>query len=409
MAKTLSTRSVRIMRALAPVAAAAAAVGLAVPAMAAPAARAFSQHSQPARIARAGETASRSAVPWSEVGPGWSLVTYTTATPFAARPKPGATTLYLVDPAGGKYVMYHWAHVPDYGGVDLLAWSGDGKRAMLEVAKSPTSGVQLLEQLTLATGRLARLPLPASTDPVSYTRPDGLAVLAYHFLSSPLRVQVARYNLSGKLEKVLYTVKPTTDNGGFFNSNSSPYNPSGTAIAITADPSGATGTERAVLIDNAGGLIRRYRSGDSCQVSGWWTTTQLLTDTCATNRLFLTPISGAKPRPLTPASKSPDQFVDDALQLAGHVYVQLSGPACGTGSLAVVRNGRLASVRVPRVSSGATLVTVSGSRLLIVANHCMASSGLLLFNPATSAEVQVLKENQGQGVLGWVPYYELGA
>jgi hypothetical protein len=90
------------------------------------------------------------------------------------------------------------------------------------------------------------------------------------------------------------------------------------------------------------------------------------------------------------------------------VYVQLSGPACGTASLGVVRNGRLASVTVPKVARGATIVTVSGSRLLIVSDHCMASSGLLLFNPASSAEVQVLKQNQGQGVIGWQPYYKLG-
>jgi hypothetical protein len=37
----------------------------------------------------------------------------------------------------------------------------------------------------------------------------------------------------------------------------------------------------------------------------------------------------------------------------------------------------------------------------------MGSSGLLWFNPLDSAEVQVLGPNQGLGVLGWVPYYEV--
>jgi hypothetical protein len=37
----------------------------------------------------------------------------------------------------------------------------------------------------------------------------------------------------------------------------------------------------------------------------------------------------------------------------------------------------------------------------------MGSSGLLWFNPANSSEVQVLNRNQGQGVVDWVPYYEL--
>jgi hypothetical protein len=171
------------------------------------------QQAQAARMAGAGRTASRSAVPWSQVGPGWTLVTYTTATLYAAQPQAGATTLYLVDPAGGKYVLYHWPHVPADGGVDLLAWSGDGTRAMLEVATSPASSVEQLDQLTLATGTLTRLPLPASAIPVGYTRPDGLAVLAYPSLVSPHEVQLARYSLSGGLEKVLVT-QQTTGNGG---------------------------------------------------------------------------------------------------------------------------------------------------------------------------------------------------
>jgi hypothetical protein len=350
-------------------------------------------------------------VPWSLVGPGWTLVTYTTATIYAARPQAGATTLYLVDPAGGKYVLYQWPHVHADGGVDLpLAWSGDGTRALLEVATSPTSSVEQqeqLEQLTLATGTLTRLPLPASAIPIGYTRPDGLAVLAYRSLVSPPEVQLARYSLSGGLEKVLFTQK-TTGNGDLGDlGQSSPYNPDGTAIALTATSvSGAT-AGHTVLVSNAGVVIRRFTSADSCLVVRWWTASELLTGNCADQRLFVTPVSGASPVPLTPAAGSSYQFPEDAWQLAGHVYVQLSGPACGTGSLAVIRGGRLADVPVRTGGRGATIVAASTSRLLIVAEGCTRSSGLLWFNPADSAQVQVLGPNQGMGVLGWVPYYEV--
>jgi len=393
---------------LAALAALTVAVGLTLGGTAAATAGVHSQRAQTARMVGAGRTASRSAVPWSQVGPGWTLVTYTTATPFAARPEAGATTLYLVDAAGGKYVMYHWPHVPADGGVNLLAWSGDGARAMLEVATSPTSTAEQLEQLTLATGKLTRLPLPAGAIVIGYTRPDGLAVLAYRSLVSPPEIQLARYSLSGALEKVLFTQKTTGSNGGgFVNTGpSSPYNPAGTAIALTVSQS-ATTAGHTVLISNAGGLIRRFTSADSCLVVGWWTASQLLTDNCADNRLFLTPVSGTKPVPLTPASTSAYRFLEDAWQLAGHVYVQQSGPACGTGALAVVRNGRLSSVAVPNVPRGATIVTTSASRLLILSQGCMSSSGLLWFNPANSTEVRVLGTNQGLGVTGEVPYYEV--
>jgi hypothetical protein len=365
------------------------------------------QHAQAARMVGAGRTASRSAVPWSRVGPGWALVTYTTATPFASPPKTGATTLYLVDPAGGKYVMYHWPHVPSYGGVGLVAWSGDGRRAMLYVAKGPTSTAEQIEQLTLANGTLSRLPLPVSAFPTGYTRPDGLAVLAYRTLVSPPEVQLARYSLSGRLEKILFTEK-TNGNGGFVNiSESSPYNPDGTALALTVAQSGITTPGHSVLITNGGVLTRRYRSADSCLVLRWWTASQLLTANCAAKRLFVTPVGGARPIPLTPASAPPYRYVGDAWLLAGHVYVQVNGPSCGSGSLSVMRGGRLANVPVPKVRRGATIVTAGTSELLIQAEGCMGSSGLLWFNPLDSAEVQVLGQNQGQGVTGWVPYYEV--
>jgi hypothetical protein len=394
----------RRLRIATPVAALSLAVGLTLVGTAVATAGVRGQHGQHARMLGTGRSASQSSVPWRKVGPGWALVTYTTATPFAARPRPGATTLYLVDPAGGKYVMYRWPHVPADGGVSLLAWSGDGKRAMLQVY-TRNSSVGQLDQLTLATGRLSRLKLPTSASPISYTRPDGEAVLAYRLLGSPPRVQLVRYSLSGALEKVLFSLKTTSDNGGFINiGRSSPYNPSGTAIVLTAAPGGVTAPERMVLISNAGGLIRQYRSTNSCLFVGWWTAGQLLTLNCAGKRLFTTPISGAKPTPLTPASTSPLRDVQDGWRLAGQVYVQLTGPACGAGSVGVVRGGRLANVRAP---GGATIVTASTSRFLIVTEHCMGSSGLQWFSPRNSAAVRVLGQNRGQGVIGWVPYYEL--
>jgi hypothetical protein len=395
----------RRLRVAAPVAALALAVGLTLVGPSVAAAGIRGQHAQPALVLGSGRTASPSRVPWRRVGPGWALVVYTTATPFATRPKPGATTLYLVDPAGGKYVMYRWPQVPADGGVYLLAWSGDGKRVMLRVYTGAGSTGQL-DQLTLATGRLTRLKLPASASPITYTRPDGEAVLANRLLRSPARVQLVRYSLSGSLEKVVFTLKTTSDNGGLINiGESSPYNPAGTAIALTAAPGGVTAAEHTVLISNTGGLLRTYRSTNSCLFLGWWTAGQLLTMNCAAKRLFVTPVSGARPTPLTPASTSPNRFVQDAWRLGGRVYVQLSGPACGTGSVGVIRGGRLASVA--KVPKGATVVTASRSGFLVVAEGCMGSSGLLWFNPRNSAEVHVLGQNQGQGVIGWMPYYEL--
>jgi hypothetical protein len=235
------------LRIAAPFAALTLAVGLTLGGAAAAVAGSRVPHGEAGRMVGDGRTASRSAVPWSNVGRGWTLVTYTTASPFTASPQVGATTLYLVDPAGGKYVMYRWPRVPADGGVNLVDWSGDRSRVMLWVARNPTS----------TSG------LPASAEPLSYTRPDGQAVLADRVLTGPRRVQLVRYDLSGKLEKVLFTMTARSINGGFLTeSASSPYNPSGTEVAVTAEP-GAARTEHTVLISNAGGLVDRQRTTDS--------------------------------------------------------------------------------------------------------------------------------------------------
>jgi hypothetical protein len=68
------------------------------------AARAAGPEAGPGGSLHAGQTGPRSAVPWARVGPGWVLGQYWpgrfggTAKPVAA-----AVTLYLIDPAGGRY------------------------------------------------------------------------------------------------------------------------------------------------------------------------------------------------------------------------------------------------------------------------------------------------------------------
>ena len=79
-------------------------------------------------------------VPWSQVGPGWMLAMWNEATPTDAgdevspgEPTPynAATTLYLVDPKGGRYAITTFAAPGENGQLPTLAdWSGDGSRAL---------------------------------------------------------------------------------------------------------------------------------------------------------------------------------------------------------------------------------------------------------------------------------------
>jgi TolB protein len=67
----------------------------------------------------AGQVGSRSQVPWAKVGPGWELVQYSSGTIAKHAP----TTLYLVDPYGGRYALYTWRGP---GWAPSLLWSAAG-------------------------------------------------------------------------------------------------------------------------------------------------------------------------------------------------------------------------------------------------------------------------------------------
>ena len=113
----------------------------------------------------AGRVGSRSEVPWRLVGPGWTLAEYTTGSYQVSRP----VTLYLLDPAGGRYRIYRWP--TNRAPWQLVGWSGDKKRVLFEEAggKRPT-----MHQIVLATGQVTTFSLPAATAAVlGYSEPDG--------------------------------------------------------------------------------------------------------------------------------------------------------------------------------------------------------------------------------------------
>ena len=122
----------------------------------------------------AGQVGARSAVPWRQVGPGWVLAEYWNGR-FREVEKAVAApaSLYLIDPAGGRYRLYRTASTTSPP--VLVDWSGDKTRALLRTATA--GGV---EQVTLATGAVGRqLKLAGQASVIGYTRPDGLNLLGW--------------------------------------------------------------------------------------------------------------------------------------------------------------------------------------------------------------------------------------
>ena len=336
----------------------------------------------------------RSGGPLASVGPGWTLAEYSAATSFDHTPsKTGATTLYLVSPAGAKTVMYHWAAAKD-SAWRLVDWSGDKSRALFAGVETNTVG-----QLVLATGNFTSFKLPAGTQAIGYSRPDGTAILASQQTSSGDKI--LRYDLTGKLEKTLAS-------GPQNAASTAIYSPDGTALAVN----GAKGVEE---VTNSTGAVRSLPSpsGATCQPVRWWNASTILASCLVTSspapRLWLVPVSGAQPTALTQqrTGKGPDLGDINAYQLPSGLYLQALG-ACGVIFIAKqASDGSATSVNVPQTTGNDNqIVTANGDKLLVRAQtSCAESTSLLWFTPSTNAVQMLIHAPSGiEGVVAAVPY-----
>jgi TolB protein len=323
-----------------------------------------------AAAAQPGGMAARASVPWNRVGPGWVLTEYSSAKPEGGGSGPAA--LYLISPGGTRYQLASWR---DWRfAPQLVAWSPDGKRALFQVF----SGKGGAEQLTLATGKMTTFFMQGAATPVGYTTPHGLNIVAG--TPSGSGTSLARYSLSGRLVRSL----------GYSADGQALYAPSGTEF-VTGASNGLK------LVSNGGRLLRRLpvpgTSANSCNPVRWWNGGTVLASCSpprsAIPRLWLVPVSGARPVALTPPRnpRSGDLGDLDAWPLPSGLYLQAAGP-CGVLQIfKQARGGSIRMVTVPHTMGDNHVLTALGSRLLVQApTDCTGSVSLLWFNPATRAE-----------------------
>jgi TolB protein len=328
-------------------------------------------------------------VPWNRVGAGWVLTQYTSA---AAMGRTGPAELYLISPSGTRYQLARW---PDWRfAPQLIAWSPDGQRALFQVF----SGKGGAEVLTLATGQVSTFVMQGEANPIGFTTPRGLNIVAGQ--PSGSGTSLARYSLSGRL---LQRLGNSADGQVL-------YAPSGTEFA--------TGTSTGLkLVSNGGALIRnlpvRGTSANSCNPVRWWSSGTILASCVPPNsaipQLWLVPVSGAHPAALTPPRKvsSGDLGDLDAWQLPSGLYLQSAGPCAVLQIFKQSRNGSITLVTVPHTASDNRVLTSFGSRLLIQApTSCTGSDSLLWFNPVTHAEQWLIRAPSNViGVASAIPFY----
>lgn len=347
-------------------------------------------------VSNASASAVRSSVPWSQAGPGWSLVQYSTAKQSGNVLKGGTTALYLVDPRGQKFTVHSWKNSQATPIPHLLDWSGDRQRALLVQQVSPTGGAHV-EQISLVTDKVVNeFTLPSLTEPIGYTKPDGLNLLTIKFTYNGTRVQLIRYNLAGVRQRVLAEItRPFAD---------TLYAPDGTYLLATA-PSGLD------QISNTGGVVKRFHprpAQDFCSPIRWWNSTTVLASCFRTPldsvaRLWLFHVRTGRSSPLAPVTGFNQ---NTAWYISSGQFLQES-TICPVLAQ-VFRNGSIHKAPVPGNGS-IQIVGAVGGRLLLTgqATQCYysASASLLWFDPKQHKVSYLLRAAKNViGVLAVVPF-----
>ena len=364
-----------------------------------------------AAAAARGVEAARSTIPWAQVGPGWLLATWSPAPGRGSGdPPPGQptaasvpTTLFLVNPAGGRYPIVSFPPADEGPGVTLDDWSGDGGHALLHSVTPGGSGNLTITSVDLHTGRQSAFTLANGGVAVvpHFSRPQGKAiVLAKEHDTEPAALR--RVDLTGRPE-LSYPVGP--DFQGSFLST-----PDGTELVL------GMGDGLALMgNDGTAGTTLSIPGGRDCVPTRWWNTTStVVLARCLDNylsRLWLVPIGGGPPTALTAPLTGKDQDLGDrnAWQLPSGTYVQDDG-ACGSAYLAKLSGvgGTTAPVTVPEVAprSSVHVIGASDGKLHLQATaSCGTGTSLLDYDPAANTSTVLLGPPlNGGGVIAAVPY-----
>ena len=345
-------------------------------------------------------------VPWSQVGPGWILATWSPVSggspgepPAPGEPLRGTatTTLYLVDPAGGRYAITTFPPPGDRAGPQLVDWSGDGSQALFYAQYAEPPSAILVD---LHTG--AQTTLTVHGNP-RFTRPDGRALMlgTRGYTSHP--GSLVSVDLAGN-QHLTYPVG--SDFGGYIST------PDGTQLVL-GTPSGLA----LMGNDGTGGKVLPMQGQTDCSPLRWWdgnrSTTVLATCDGSDGRgtrLWLVPISGATPTALTAPNNGrngPDLGDADAWQLPAGTFVQALG-ACGVVYLAKLNaDGTTSPVSVPDVQSDSVVVVgVHRDDLHLQAKAgCGSGQALLAYDTRDATSTVLLGPPvNGGGVIDAVAY-----
>ena len=314
------------------------------------------------------------------------------------------TTLYLVNPEGGRYKVADFPPPGEAAGFELIDWSGDGSKALFHSGYSQEPSQAIV--VDLHTGKQSRLTVDGSP---RFTRPDGKALLVGRVGLGSNPSSLERVNLDGGPQLTYPTDKLESEFNGRYLST-----PDGTRLVL--------GTSAGLSLMGNNGTVGTPISvpGEKdCEPLRWWDgepgTTVLAR--CAsseveyTSSLWLVPIDGGTPTALTAPNdgqNGPDIGDVNAWQLPAGTFVQALG-GCGVVYVAKLNaDGTTEKVSVPGADNGKSIgvLGVDGSALVLHATAaCGGGQTLLRFDPETNTSTVLLGPSvNGGGVTKAVAY-----
>ncbi|MGB9250818.1 MAG: hypothetical protein WCC28_13850, partial [Mycobacterium sp.] len=350
------------------------------------------------QAAARGVEAAISTIPWTQVGPGWLLATWSQVpgrrpggdlSPGEPTPATATTMLYLVDPAGGRYPITSFPP-PGAGPSPTLAdWSGDGTHALFYANAPAPSGTYTVTTVDLRSGAQASFTIDNGANSFDvaarYSRPQGKAILLAKSNGAEAD-RLKRVDLTGRPE---LTYPVGRDFQGSYLST-----PDGTQLVLGM----ATGL---ALMGNDGtaGKTLPITGAQDCAPTRWWDANSTVVARCRGHgpaRLWLVPVNGARPTALTAPlnGQGPDYGDLNAWQLPSDTFVQVAG-ACGSqylGKLSGV-GGTTTRVDVPGVDPHSSILVIGpNDGHLVVQGRASCGGGQTLFDydPAANASTVLL-------------------
>ncbi|WP_244168253.1 hypothetical protein [Mycobacterium paraffinicum] len=317
--------------------------------------------------------------------------------PPAGSPAPDTVpvTLYLVDPAGGRYAITTF---PPNAAPHGVEWSRDGGHAVWASAGPGKSTV--ITELDLHNGNRTTFTVDGSFVVPRFTRPDGKALLL------AVDKKLVRVDLAGNPQLTYPTDRLASAFDGRYLST-----PDGTQLVL--------GTASGLAVMGNDGTVGKElaATAGSCSPVRWWDAgakTVLANCTVANQRarLWLVPIDGSAATALTAATTDPASYDNgdiSAWQLPGGTYVQYAG-GCGAIHLGKLNpDGTVSRVSVPNVdpSHSIYVIGVHGGNLALKATvaGCGPAQSLLEYDPAAgTTNVLLGSPLTGGAVISAVPH-----